>query len=286
MTENNLNALRSALSEAGFSREQVAGLVADNFFVSRNKNHTADYFNKKISGIAKEFEATEGEIRKAVFIHPPFIGLIHKRVVQDIQDAYGTKDNPVTKDEIRKAVFNHPSFAGLDHKRVIQDIQNVYGTEEYPVSKDKVRQVVLLSPRFAGLNHERVLKDFQDSHGRFFNLKKSEVVDFILSNPFVASYSAKRHNAMLDILSMPSVARMAEYRGKNVSKQYLWNWLKSNPRLFFGSPYVHLRYPDGKIEKVPVEKALTELRSRKARVHEKPTFLRLYRKKALSSPRH
>ncbi len=127
-----------------------------------------------------------------------------------------------SEDDARKAVLSHPRFAGLDHKRVLEGIEREYGCERAQSAK-----AVLSFPQFAGRDHKRVLRQLSRI-GRIAGADQSRVIEEILKRPVLASYSAKRYLAAIDI-------------GRELRKEGLHNdsamvdvWLKNDIK----SPYV------------------------------------------------
>ena len=62
----------------------------------------------------------------------------------------------------------------------------------------RVKEVILKFPQFAGYDHSRVVRQ-KSRLGRIVGLSSEDVIDKILDTPILASYSAKRYIAALDI---------------------------------------------------------------------------------------
>ncbi len=110
-----------------------------------------------------------------------------RAVFQRIADAY---DCDI--DTVKKAVMKYPVFAGYDHKRVVNEATEVYG------DRDAVKRAVMKFSRFAGYDHKRVLRE-RSGLGELIGLTKQEVIEKLLEDPVLSSYSAKRYIAALDV---------------------------------------------------------------------------------------
>ena len=95
-------------------------------------------------------------------------------------------------EDVKRSVLSFPAFASLDHERAVRQGVEVYGDEE------RVKRAMLMHPQFAGLDHERVVRQ-KERLGKIAGLTNEETIDYILDNPVLASYSAKRYLAAFDI---------------------------------------------------------------------------------------
>ena len=95
-------------------------------------------------------------------------------------------------EDVKRAILNFPAFASYNHERVVRQGVEVYGDEE------RVKRAMLMHPQFAGLDHERVVRQ-KERLGKIAGLTNEETIDYILYNPVLASYSAKRYLAAFDI---------------------------------------------------------------------------------------
>ena len=95
-------------------------------------------------------------------------------------------------EDVKRSVLSFPAFASLDHERAVRQGVEVYGDEE------RVKRAILMHPPFAGLDHERVVRQ-KERLGKIAGLTNEETIDYILDNPVLASYSAKRYLAAFDI---------------------------------------------------------------------------------------
>ena len=95
-------------------------------------------------------------------------------------------------EDVKRSVLSFPAFASLDHERAVRQGVEVYGDEE------RVKRTMLMHPQFAGLDHERVVRQ-KERLGKIAGLTNEETIDYILDNPVLASYSAKRYLAAFDI---------------------------------------------------------------------------------------
>ena len=213
--------LKEALVNSGFSESEAERLANNGWFVEHYSNKSAEEIKKKIKTIANIYCTTEAAIRKAVLSFSPFAGYDHQRVLKGIRDAYNC-----TAEQASKAVLLHPPFAGLDHQRVLQGIRDAYNCTAEQASK-----AVLSFPPFADLDHQRVLQGIKDTYnctaeqaskavlsfspfagldhqrvlrqlsriGRIVGLDRNDVIERVLKNPVLASYSAKRYLAAVDI---------------------------------------------------------------------------------------
>ena len=261
----------AAVRKAVFSHPQFAGYDHQRVLrgIKDTYNCTAEQASKAVfshppftgldhqrvlQGIKDAYNCTAGQASKAVFSHPPFAGYDHQRVLQGIRDTY-----KCTAEQASKAVFSHSTFANLNHKRVLQGIKDAYKCTEEQASK-----AVLSFPPFANLNHKRVLQGIKDAYnctaeqaskavlsnppftsldhqrvlrqlsriGRIVGLERSEVIERILKNPVLASYSAKRYLAAVDI-------------GRELRKECIYD--KSNiARAWFSYPSKSPYVPDTK----------------------------------------
>ena len=100
----------------------------------------------------------------------------------------------VPQEDIKKVILSHPRFAGLNHERVVNEATDVYGEE----NRDRVKKSILSHPPFAGYNHERVVRQ-NSKLGKIIGLEKTEIIERILNNPVLSSYSVKRYIAGLDV---------------------------------------------------------------------------------------
>ena len=147
--------------------------------------------------------------------------------------------------DILGAVLKHPPFAGLDHERVVAQAVSVYGDE------NKVKSAVLKFPPFAGLDHERVVR--QKLHvGSLINPKKGQILEIILNQPVLASYSAKRDIAVIDI------CRHLFNEGYTQQNEMLQLYIKH----FMNSPYLKG----------------TKIRISKSKTNEEPKLMTILRK--------
>jgi hypothetical protein len=108
-------------------------------------------------------------------------------VFQKIADVYDCEI-----EFVKKAVMKWPQFAGYDHERVVREATAVYGDEE------GVKRAVMKFPPFAYLDHERVLRQ-KTVVFEAVGLSKEKIIEIILNRPSLASYSAVRDIAGLDV---------------------------------------------------------------------------------------
>ena len=176
--------LEETLEYFGLNIEEIDHLVNHNSF--HHKKTTPKKLNDLFIKISRTYNCSVGDIVSAVLKFPPFAGLDHERVVAQAVAVYGNENG------VKSAVLKHPPFAGLDHDRVVREATAVYGDE------NKVKSAVLKFPQFAGYDHERVVR--QKLHvGSLINPKKGQILEIILNQPVLASYSAKRDIAVIDI---------------------------------------------------------------------------------------
>ena len=135
-------------------------------------------------------EENRDRVKKSILSFPPFAGLNHERVVNEVTDVYGEEN----RDRVKKAILSHPPFANLNHERVVNEATDVYGEE----NRDRVKKSILSHPPFAGYNHERVVRQ-NSKLGKIIGLEKTEIIERILNNPVLSSYSVKRYIAGLDV---------------------------------------------------------------------------------------
>ena len=70
--------------------------------------------------------------------------------------------------------------------------------ETYGCTRQQIGEVIMKFPPFAGLDHTRVLR--QATYlGRLVGLSSGQCIEQIMQNPVLASYSAKRSLAVIDI---------------------------------------------------------------------------------------
>lgn len=141
---------------------------------------------KKVYG-----EENENAIIKTILKHPPFVGYNHSRVLEQAKKVYGEQNEKA----IIKCILKQSSFTGLDHSRVLKKAKIIYGEENEKI----IIKAILKFPPFAGLNHSRVLKQ-KNRIGRIIGLTKTEVINILLNNPTLSSYSVKRDLAVLNIM--------------------------------------------------------------------------------------
>ena len=196
---------------------------------------------------ATQIYGDEQKVKQAILKFPPFAGLDHVRVVREATQVY------CDEQKVKQAILKSPSFAGLDHVRVVREATDVYCDEQrviaailkFPpfVNSDHVRVVreatqvycdeqrviaaILKFPPFVGLDHERVMRE-RSCMGKIVGLDRHQVIEFILDSPVLASYSAKRYLAGID------VARTLAAEG------FEWNeiMLKAFLCYYTKSPYV------------------------------------------------
>jgi len=206
----------SALVAAGFSAKEAAFLLQQDGFHQKTKKE--EEFRSLISKIAGIYGWSETSAREAILNFPQFADLDHSRVIQDATKVYGSSQTvknailrypPFTsldhsrvmkeakaiygdKNKVRRAILAFPQFANLDHARVMKKATKVYG------KRQPIKRAILAFPQFAGLKHSRVLRE-QARLGRMAGLSKKEVIEKILASPFLASCSARRYLAGLDV---------------------------------------------------------------------------------------
>ena len=208
--------LLNELVSIGFSEEEAQRLAESNDFHHRRKTslELKSLFDK-ISGVYEcsfedvkrsvlsfpafasldheravrqgvEVYGDEERVKRTMLMHPQFAGLDHERVVRQGVEVYGDEER------VKRAMLMHPPFAGYNHERVVRQGVEVYGDEE------RVKRAILMHPPFAGLDHERVVRQ-KERLGKIAGLTNEETIDYILDNPVLASYSAKRYLAAFDI---------------------------------------------------------------------------------------
>ena len=210
--------LESILESLGMSSEDATFLAHHSDFHHNRKNR--EELTAVLQSIAKTYDTTAKDIIKAVLKHPPFANLNHARVLREATDVYGAENETAVKaailkwpqfadydhtrvvreatdvygDEkaVKKVVLKWPQFAGLDHARVVREATDVYGDEK------AVKKVVLKWPQFAGYDHARVVRE-RTRLGRLVNMSKEKTIEKILNSPILASYSARRYLAGLDV---------------------------------------------------------------------------------------
>ncbi|MCH7568777.1 MAG: hypothetical protein IIA87_05125 [Nanoarchaeota archaeon] len=179
------------------------------------------YNHKRVVEKAIEVYGKDNEerVKKAILGFAQFAGLNHERVIEKAIEVYG-KDN---EERIKKAILGFAPFAGYNHKRVVEEAIEVYGEN----NKKRVKKAILGFAPFAGYNHKRVKRQ-KTRLGRIVGLSKNEVIDYILSNPILSSYSAKRYLAAMD------VARTLEQEGFSQNETMLNTFFNYPSK----SPYV------------------------------------------------
>ena len=237
--------LETALEDCGFTSAQAHMLAEHPWF--NHKRKTQVELEQILENIATIYECTREETIERILKFPPFAGLDHVRVVREATQIYGDEQ------KVKQAILKFPPFAGLDHVRVVREATQVYCDEQ------KVKQAILKSPSFAGLDHVRVVREATDVYcdeqrviaailkfppfvgldhervmrerscmGKIVGLDRHQVIEFILDSPVLASYSAKRYLAGID------VARTLAAEG------FEWNeiMLKAFLCYYTKSPYV------------------------------------------------
>ena len=176
--------LLNGLVSIGFSEEEAQRLAESNDFHHRRKTslELKSLFDK-ISGV---YECSFEDVKRSVLSFPAFASLDHERAVRQGVEVYGDEER------VKRAMLMHPPFAGYNHERVVRQGVEVYGDEE------RVKRAMLMHPQFAGLDHERVVRQ-KERLGKIAGLTNEETIDYILYNPVLASYSAKRYLAAFDI---------------------------------------------------------------------------------------
>ena len=119
-----------------------------------------------------------------------------KKTYEELQDLFQTIQRvySCSLEDVLEAVLKFPAFAGLDHARVVRDAVAVYGVEH----EAEIKKAVLKFPQFASYDHSRVVRDAYRI-GKYAGLSQQKIREKILNNPVLASYSAKRYLAGLDI---------------------------------------------------------------------------------------
>src|SRR4030095_592288 len=201
------------LVSLGYSSKDAECLPTHQYF--HHKRKTAEELLAVFDRIAKAYGCDFETVRYAVRNFPQFAGLNHKRALRDASSVYGDPEG------VKGAVVRFPPFAWLDHQRVVAKAAKVYQDRE------KVKEAMIRFPSFAGYDHERVVRE-KTRLGRIVGFGRDEVIQRILKTPFLASYSAKRYIAGLD------VGRKLEQEGFKPDKQMIDAYFD-----FIGnSPYV------------------------------------------------
>ncbi len=142
--------------------------------------------HEKVVAQATAVYGDEEAVKRAVIKHPFFANYNHEKVVAQATAVYGNEE------AVKRVVMKFPQFAGYDHERVVRQATAVYGDEE------AVKRAVMKFPQFASYDHERVLRQKTVVFGAV-GLSKEKIIEIILNRPSLASYSAVRDIAGLDV---------------------------------------------------------------------------------------
>ena len=138
-----------------------------------------------LENIANIYERTREETIELILKWPQFAGYDHEHVVREATQVYGNEEAVIT------AILKFPQFAALNHARVVQEATQIYGDQEL------VKKAILKHPQFAGLDHTRIMRQ-RSRLGNIIGIHRQQVIEYILNNPVLAGYSAKRYLAGLD----------------------------------------------------------------------------------------
>ena len=177
-------ALTETLVEAGFTPEEAASLASDGHFVQHNHSKTAKQLRAKISQIV------------LIYLDEP---AVRAAILQTLQasghDSGAIKEVLETCERaVKAAILKFPPFAEYDHVRVLREGVKAFGAGR----ADLFKAAVLKFPQFAGLNHARVMRKLKKL-GKLVGFSEQEIICNVLKNPALASYSAKRYMACLDV---------------------------------------------------------------------------------------
>ena len=206
----NQPSLEEALTNLGLSEAEV-----DRYRGNLHSISGAETLQKHLDEIRAVYCWDDLRIKSAILKFPQFASYDHTRVVADATIVYQDSER------VKSAILKFPPFAGLDHTRVVADATEVYQDGA------RVKSAILKHPPFANLDHRRVLRQ-KGRLGRMVQLSEPQVIAHILDNPVLASYSARRYIAGLDI------ARALEKEGLPMDQNMLSAYLSYFPQ----SPYV------------------------------------------------
>ena len=123
---------------------------------------------------------------------------------------------------VRSAISTFPPFANYDHQRVLKGLEEAYG-----FTREQSAKAISTHPQFASYDHQRVLRQLSRV-GRMVGLSRGSVIGKIQERPVLASYSAKRYLAAID------VGRHLKREGNYNTEEMLAAWFG----LASKSPYV------------------------------------------------
>ncbi len=211
--------IAATLERAGFSKEQAARIARNKRFVRGKENKTPGKFRNRVYRLARAYRIEPSEVRQAIAEYPSFFSRSPHKVVRSAARAYGVRSA-----QIVKAIRTSPTFAGRNHERVIREALLVYGPER----EAAVKHAFLSMPEITALDHARIVRHGVRL-GKLVGMSDTEVKDWLLKKPVLASYAPRRYIAALD------VGRQLNAEGIPNDSKMLDTWL----RTYLGaSPYV------------------------------------------------
>ena len=104
--------LDTLLQEIGLTVDQVAGVLADEWFQVRDEAT----LRERLCIIQETYGCTRQQIGEVIMKFPPFAGYDHARVISETEEVYGV----VNTERVKEAILKHPPFVSLDHARVLR----------------------------------------------------------------------------------------------------------------------------------------------------------------------
>ncbi len=156
--------LDTLLQEIGLTVDQVAGVLADEWFHVRDEAT----LRERLRIIQETYGYTAHQIGEVITASPQFAGLDHTRVIREATEVYGA----VNTERVKEAILKHPPFANYDYTRVIREATGVYGATK----TERVKEVILKFPQFAGYDHTRVIREATEVYGATRTERVKEII--------------------------------------------------------------------------------------------------------------